>query len=245
MNPTYPPIGTLKSCFTEKFGVPRQSLMVSEAMGLLKLNPDPAYRVALNHLERFSHVWIVYVFNQHLTKGWTPTIRPPRVGAPNRVGVFASRSPHRPNPIGISVVKLDRIDLDAPGGIELHLSGVDMMDGTPVLDIKPYLPFADSVPGASSGWAEGDIPRFPVSFSLQAIAAMERPACRDRHPRLQQLVAQMLEWDPRPTSQRKAMPIDHPDTQGKAFAFRVLGIDVKWEVRDCAIQVVDLIPVEP
>src|SRR5690242_18464905 len=105
------PIGTMKTCFTEKFGVPRQSLMVSEARGILKLNPEPAYRSGLNHLEQFSHVWIVFLFHQHETRGWRSTIRPPRIDAPRRVGVFASRSPHRPNPIGLSAVQLDRIDL--------------------------------------------------------------------------------------------------------------------------------------
>ena len=152
MNDHFPPIGVIRTNFTEKFGVPRQSMMISEALGVLKLHPDPSFRAALNHLDRFTHIWVVFIFHQSVEKGWRPTIRPPRVDAPRKVGVFASRSPHRPNPIGLSAVKLERIDLDAPGGIEIHLSGVDLLDGTPVLDIKPYLPSTDAEAGASMGW---------------------------------------------------------------------------------------------
>jgi tRNA-Thr(GGU) m(6)t(6)A37 methyltransferase TsaA len=236
----YPPIGFIKTPFTEKFGVPRQSLMISEARGILKLNPDPMYRVALNHLEQFSHVWIVFVFHTHMEKGWRPTIRPPRLDAPRRVGVFSSRSPHRPNPIGLSAVKLDKIDLDAPGGIELHLSGVDFLDGTPVLDIKPYLPFADSIPDANSGWAGSEIPRYTVEFSTESLAVIEKYS-RERRPGFKELVEQILEWDPRPTSQRRAMPIESDKTQGMEFAVRILDFDIKWQIRERGIFVQRLV----
>jgi tRNA-Thr(GGU) m(6)t(6)A37 methyltransferase TsaA len=242
---TFTPIGVIRTCFTEKFGLPRQSLMVDEARGVLKLQPDPGYRVALNHLERFSHLWVVFVFHRALAKGWRPTIRPPRVDAPRRVGVFASRSPHRPNPVGMSVVRLERIDLDAPGGIELHLSGIDLMDGTPVLDIKPYLPYVDRVEGATEGWAEGDIPRYSVEFTpeaLEALAAARVAARAAAHPRLRELVTQMLEWDPRPTSQRRAMPIGDPANEGRRFGFRVLDFDVRWEIRGGGIRVLEMVP---
>jgi len=236
----YPPIGVLRTCFTEKFGAPRQSLMVSEARGVLKLKPDPGYRSALNHLESFSHVWIVFVFDKHAEKGWRSTIRPPRIEGPRRVGVFASRSPHRPNPIGLSAVKLERIDLDAAGGIEIHLSGVDILDGTPVLDIKPYLPYADSIPDASAGWAEGEIKRCRVDYSERAQEVM-RTSGTERHPHLRLLITQMLEWDPRPRSQRSAIPLGDPSSQGKRFGFRILEFDVQWEIRDGGIHVLDLL----
>lgn len=236
----YPPIGVMRTCFTEKFGAPRQSMMISEAQGVLKLRPEPAFREALNHLQSFSHLWVVFVFNQHTDKPWRATIEPPRIEAPRRVGVFASRSPHRPNPIGLSAVKLERIDLDAPGGIEIHLSGVDILDGTPVLDIKPYLPYADSIPEASAGWAEGEIRRYPVLFSAEALAAIERSGSV-RHPRLKDLITQMLEWDPRPRSQRRGLPIEDPVMEGRRFGFRVFDFDVQWEIRDQGIRVVDLI----
>ena len=235
----YPPIGVMRTCFTEKFGAPRQSLMVSEARGVLKLRPDPAFRQALNHLGSFSHLWVVFVFDKHLQKGWRATIRPPRVEGPRRVGVFASRSPHRPNPIGLSAVKLEGIDLDAPGGIEIHLSGVDILDGTPVLDIKPYLPFADSIPDATAGWAEGPIERYPVEYSTAALRVIQESGVR-RHPHLRTLITQMLEWDPRPRSQRSAIPIREPLSEGKRFGFNIFDFDVQWEIRAGGIYVLDL-----
>jgi tRNA-Thr(GGU) m(6)t(6)A37 methyltransferase TsaA len=238
----YPPIGFIKTCFYEKFGVPRQSMMISEARGVLKLNADPSYRVALNHLEEFSHVWILFVFHTHMEKGWRPTIRPPRLDAPRRVGVFASRSPHRPNPIGMSVVKLDRIDLDAPGGIELHLSGVDFLDGTPVLDIKPYLPYADSFPEATPGWAKTEIPKYTVEFSPESLKVIDEYS--KRSPGFKNLVSGILEWDPRPTSQRRAMPIEAAENQGKVFAVRIVDFDVHWEIREQSIYVLKLIALE-
>lgn len=236
----FDPIGILKSAFTEKFGIPRQSMMVTAAKGILKLNPNPEFEIALKHLEKFSHVWIIYVFHQHMEKGWRPTIRPPRIDAPRKVGVFASRSPHRPNPIGMSAVILERIDFEAKGGIEIHLSGVDIMDGTPVLDIKPYLPFADSLPQANGGWAQAEITQYKVDFSPECehqIAALKD------YPDFKNLVTQLLEWDPRPTSQRRAMPIQEPENEGMIFAFRILNQDVKWQIREKNIFVIELVSV--
>ena len=234
MKDSFPPIGTLKTCFAEKFGVPRQSMMTTEARGVLKLNPDPSYRAALNHLDQFSHVWVVFVFHQN-GGTWRPTIDPPRLDAPKSMGVFASRSPHRPNPIGLSAVKLDRIDFDAEGGIEIHLSGVDILDGTPVLDIKPYLPYADSIPEANTGWIEGEIDRYKVEFSAESL----RTIAGD--PKLKKLIEQMLEWDPRPTSQRRSAPMAAPESEGKRFAFRILNFDVQWVIRNASVYVVTIL----
>ncbi len=232
------PIGILNTVFREKFGVPRQSLMMSEARGILKLNDDSAFAAALNHLEKFSHVWLVFLFHKNGNEPWRPTIEPPRLDAPPGIGVFASRSPHRPNPIGLSAVKLERIDFEAKGGIEIHLSGVDLLDGTPVLDLKPYLPFADRIEGASSGWAEGEIARHPVEFSPESLAVVE--GARERHPRLKALLEQMLEWDPRPTSQRRAYPPGEAASEGKPFAFRVLEFDVHWRIRSGVFHVTEI-----
>lgn len=242
MKDIYPPIGFIKSCFTEKFGAPRQSMMITEARAVLKLNPDPAYELALKHLENFSHVWIIFVFHQHLHKPWHPVIRPPRLDAPRKVGVFASRSPHRPNPIGISAVKLDRMDRDAPGGIEIHLSGVDILNDTPVLDIKPYLPYADSIPEASEGWARGEIARYPVIFSPKSLAILAELS-PEKFPRLKELIEQMLAWDPRPTSQRRAMPIEDDKSAGLQFGFRISDFDVQWQIRGEGIYVLDVLRV--
>lgn len=233
MSQTFAPIGFIKSEFREKFGVPRQSGMVPDARAILKLNPDPLFRTALQHLETFSHIWVIFEFHLHLRKEWTPTIRPPRLDGPNRVGVFASRSPDRPNPIGMSALRLESIDLEAPGGIELHLSGVDLLDGTPVYDIKPYLPYADSIADATSGWADSEIRKYKVSFDAGASHPLTD---RDR-----KVLTQILEWDPRPTSQREAMPIEDPAQEGKTFAFRFGDFDVHWKISQGSIQVTQVL----
>lgn len=238
-NYSFAPIGYIQSCFTEKFGVAKQSMMISQARGVLKFNPDPTYRNSLNHLHEFSHLWIIFVFHKNIAKGWKPLINPPRLDAPKQVGVFASRSPHRPNPIGMSVVKIEAIDLFAPGGIELHLSGLDILDGAPVLDIKPYLAFADSFSDATQGWASQSIQKYRVEFSPESARAIQESGSR-YHPNLQALLQQMLELDPRPTSQRKRSAIESAESEGLVFAFRIFAFDVKWKIHNKGIFVVEL-----
>jgi tRNA (adenine37-N6)-methyltransferase len=201
--------------------------MVPEGVGVLKLNPDPALRAATQRLETFSHLWVVFLFHKN-GGSWHPIVDHPRVGEGSGVGAFATRSPHRPNPIGLSVVKLDRIDRDAPGGVEIHISGVDILDQSPLLDIKPYLPYADSHPQADAGWASNQIARYAVSFSAQARRFFDDTPTAHRHPRLESLIVQMLEWDPRPTSQRRSHPMEDPASESQTYAFRILGLDVHW-----------------
>lgn len=232
------PIGTIRSDFVEKFGVPRQSLMVPEARAVLKLNHDPQFRAALNHLDEFSHIWILFIFHQNADGVWTPTTRPPRLDGPNRVGVFASRAPRRPNPIGMSAVKLERIDYDAKDGIELHLSGVDLLDGTPVVDIKPYIPYADLIQDAHGGWAQSEIPQYSVHFSAESLKTIEEHS--KENPRLKMLLTQVLEYDPRPTPQRAKMPIEDKINEGREFWFRILQFDVQWKIQNQSIYVIQL-----
>lgn len=235
----YPPIGTISTVFKEKFGVPRQSGMVSEARAVLKLNNIPEYKRALSHLEDFSHVWIIFIFHKHTEKKWKPTIKPPRVDAPSEIGVFASRSPHRPNPIGMSAVKLEHIDWNAKGGVEIHLSGVDFLNETPVLDIKPYLPYTDRILDAHGGWAEGEIPKYSVSFSKESRLIIDSYS-RDNHPGFEKLIFEILQWDPRPTSQKSTHPIEDKASDGLLFAFRCVDFDVKWKILNHGIYVLDL-----
>jgi tRNA-Thr(GGU) m(6)t(6)A37 methyltransferase TsaA len=237
----YPPIGFISTCFKEKFGVPRQSGMVPEARAILKLNNIPDYKRALGHLEDFSHLWIIFVFHKHTEQKWKPTIRPPRVDAPRDIGVFASRSPHRPNPIGMSAVKLESIDWEARGGIEIHLSGVDFLDQTPVLDIKPYLPYTDRIMEAHGGWAEGEILKYPVIFSPESQQVIDK-VTEARHPAFGKLLFEMLQWDPRPTSQKRTHPIEDPKNEGLRFAFRCLEFDVLWKIENLGIYVLELVP---
>jgi tRNA-Thr(GGU) m(6)t(6)A37 methyltransferase TsaA len=213
------PIGTIRSCFQERFGIPRQPRLAPDARAVLAV--DPPFRAALRGLEGFSHVWIIFVFHK---SGRALSVRPPRLGGRRSVGTFATRSPHRPNPIGISAVRLESVD---PRAGTLALSGVDLLDGTPVLDVKPYLPYADSIPRAALGWAAEKQRRLRVRFSARA-----RSNCRrSGHPRLASLIRQMLRLDPRPAFQRRT---------SADYAARVLDVDVRWTVAGNRCTVTDV-----
>jgi tRNA-Thr(GGU) m(6)t(6)A37 methyltransferase TsaA len=238
------PIGRIRSGFTAKFGVPRQSLLVEEAVGVLKLDPDPRYAEATRDLESFTHVWVVFLFDRNEEGDWRPTIQLPRLEVDHKVGVFASRSPHRPNRIGISAARLGTIDRKAPGGVEIILHGIDILDGTAVLDLKPYVPYADSIPTAGGSWTEPPIRRYPVTLDPGHASLINDSGGRNHHRFRGDPVAfvvRMLELDPRPTPQRETMPIDDPSNEGRRFAFRVLDLDIQWEIRSGGIRVVDVL----
>jgi tRNA (adenine37-N6)-methyltransferase len=222
----FEPIGILESCFKEKFGIPRQSGLVNSATAVLKLRDEDFLRTAVRGFEGFSHVWVIWVFHRHDARAWKPSIRPPRLGGARKVGVLASRSPHRPNPIGMSAVRLIRVDADAPGGAELHLEGVDVLDGTPVLDVKPYLPYADSIPTASAGWAEDPIARAEVVFAADAEAVIAVAT----EPRLRELIEETLSLDPRPAFQKRRLPAGSAEAEGTRYGFRLFDYDVKWRI---------------
>ena len=145
-------IARIQTDFPAKFGIPRQSGMVEELKGKIVFDPEYRNPEAVRGLEGFSHIWLIWEFSEAKRDEWSPTVRPPRLGGNVRKGVFATRSPFRPNPIGLSAVKLCKVEIDAIMGPVLHVSGADLMDGTPIYDIKPYIPFADSYPYASSGF---------------------------------------------------------------------------------------------
>ena len=224
-------IGTIQTPFKDKFGIPRQPGLVSQAKGIIKIENDPDLKTALRSLEEFTHLWIVFVFHEHGGRNWKPSIRPPRLGGNRKVGVLASRSPHRPNPIGLSAVILEKVDFDAEGGPEIHVAGVDLLDGTPVLDIKPYIPYADSIPEANAGWASEPIPRHPVKFTDEAETEI-----RKRDPQgdknLRALIVEVLELDPRPAYQKRQLPVSDSKTWGGRYGFDLLGADVKYEIHD-------------
>jgi tRNA (adenine37-N6)-methyltransferase len=225
-------IGTIQSCFKEKFGIPRQAGLVPEARAVIRLKDDRRFREALDGLESFSHVWILFAFHQAMAEGWRSKVRPPRLGGSKKVGVFASRSPHRPNPIGMSVVRIVRIDASAADGPEIEVAGGDFLDGTPVIDLKPYVPYADSPRGASSGWAEKPARKLAIRFDRAAsrrVAELER-----RHPGLRGLIRQMLAQDPRPAFQAKG---------SGEYAARILDFDLRWRVSGTTAVVSELAPV--
>lgn len=228
---TMRPIGLLRSPFKEKFGIPRQPGLVPAARSRLELLPPFDREEALRGLEGFSHVWLVFVFHQNPREPWRPTVRPPRLGGNQRLGVFASRSGFRPNPIGLSVARLEGIERHA-GRLGLDLRGTDLLDGTPVLDIKPYLPYADCPPDALGGYAaETPPPRLEVVFSDAATIAIEQ---RERFvPQLRALITQLLESDPRPAYYDEKRP-------GRTLGIRLFDFDLRWRVEDDRAVVLEL-----
>ncbi len=161
---TFEAIGHVRTPFADKFGIPRQPGLASLAKGVVKLLPDPDLRTALKKSGRVQSFVDRFCFSRTWWKKLEAEHSSSPFGGNRKVGVLASRSPHRPNPIGISVVTIEKIDLEAVGGPEIHVGGVDLLDGTPILDIKPYIPYADSVPSANAGWASAEIPRYDVGI---------------------------------------------------------------------------------
>jgi tRNA-Thr(GGU) m(6)t(6)A37 methyltransferase TsaA len=145
-------IATIKNGFSTKFGIPRQSGLCSNVKSKIIFEPQYAVPEAFRDLDGFSHIWLIWQFSQAVREDWSPTVRPPRLGGNKRTGVFATRSPFRPNALGLSCVKLDKIEIDPKLGPVLHISGADLMDGTPIYDIKPYIPYADCKPYATNGF---------------------------------------------------------------------------------------------
>jgi tRNA-Thr(GGU) m(6)t(6)A37 methyltransferase TsaA len=185
------PIGVLRSCFTQKFGIPRQPGLVPSATATLLLDRRVVTRDALRGMEAWSHAWVVFIFHEaHDVK---QTVRPPRLGGRTRVGVLATRSPHRPNHLGLSAVELGAIDLDA---LTVELRGGDFLDGTPVVDLKPYVPYADSLPHARQAWADPIGSRCPVRF-LPEVEQVCRARERDGMPGLVDTIVETLANDPR------------------------------------------------
>ena len=228
---TFNPIGYVESPFKDKFGVPRQPGLASEAKGIIKFSSDPDIKTALKQISEFSHIWIVFVFHDHGGNKWKPSIRPPRLGGNVKVGVLSSRSPHRPNPIGISAVELTKVDLEATGGPELFVNGLDLIDGTPVLDVKPYIPYADSIPDANAGWASEEIKRYPVVFTNEADTFLKTLA-EDDQKKLKDLTIQVLELDPRPSFKKRQFPAEDPKTWGQNYGLAVLEYEVKYTITE-------------
>lgn len=211
-------IGYISSCFPEKFGTPRQSGLAPSALARLKLVEPYNREEMVRGLDSFSHIWVQFLFHQALADGWKTTVRPPRLGGVERKGVWATRSPHRPNFIGLSAVELKKIEFDH--GVELILGGVDLLDGTPVIDIKPYLPSCDRLDFASQGWAHDDFANLAIHFSAESLEFCRTYEERTGIP-LQQLISEVLAEDPRPPSQR-----------GKkdSFGMRLGSVNVRWQV---------------
>ncbi|MBD5133774.1 MAG: tRNA (N6-threonylcarbamoyladenosine(37)-N6)-methyltransferase TrmO [Clostridiales bacterium] len=218
-------IAHIRSDFPTKFGVPRQAGLVEELRSAIVF--EPRYRVpeALRGIEGFSHLWLIWEFSKNRREGWSPTVRPPRLGGNQRVGVFATRSPFRPNPIGLSCVKLEGVELSGPDGPVLVVSGADLVDGTPIFDIKPYLPYADCRPEAVGGFA-GAAPEGALAVDIPP-ELMERVP-ESRRAALRAVLAQ----DPRPHYQ---------DDPRRVYGFGFAGLEVRFTVADEVLTVVDIV----
>lgn len=233
MDYSFSPIGVVHSCFTDKFGVPRQPQLVPAATGTIELLAPYNREEAVRELEGFSHIWVVFVFHAAKREAWKPTVRPPRLGGNRRVGVFASRSPERPNPIGLSLLTLDGVQTDE-GRVILRVSNLDLIDGTPVLDIKPYIPYADNVPDARAGFApQAPDKRLPVNFSETARQQLQ--ALSADYPGLAVLIEQVLQQDPRPAYQDRV-----PDSE-RVFGMQLYDLEIKWQVKNGVVRVIEVV----
>ena len=216
-------IARIHSDFPTKFGIPRQSALVPELKSRIVFEPEYRDENALRGIEQFTHLWLIWNFSE--SKGWSPTVRPPRLGGNTRLGVFATRSPFRPNPIGLSVVRLEGVERDPKLGPVLVVSGADLLDGTPILDVKPYIPYADSHPEASGGFTAQTVSHhldvdFPDQL-LQRVPDNKRAA-----------LIGVLAQDPRPSYQ------DDPE---RVYGFPFAGMEVRFRVEGNQLIVVDIL----
>ena len=209
-------IARIRSDFSTKFGIPRQSGLVEELEAAVVFEPEYRNPDALRGLEGFSHLWLIWEFSQAKRESWSPTVRPPRLGGNRRLGVFATRSPFRPNPIGLSCVRLLGVDLHTPEGPVIRVAGADLMDGTPIYDIKPYLPYADCRPQAVGGFAS-----VPKAASLKVDCPAELLVRVPEHKRAALLG--VLAQDPRPQYQDDPERVYGMSFGGLEVRFRVAG----------------------
>lgn len=220
MNYTIKPIGFIATPYQEKFGVPRQPGLVTAAEGWLELLDEFSSREMLRGLEEFSHLWLVFIFHEALDQGWQPTVRPPRLGGNIRQGVFASRSPFRPNPLGLSRAELLGVET-RNGRLGIRLGGVDLVNGTPIVDIKPYLAYVDAIPEATGGrFQNKPLPLLEVDFTADAEAQVVWQL--RHHPQLKTLISQILAQDPRPAYQKH--------DEGRVYGVRLFDLNVRWQV---------------
>lgn len=218
-------IARIQTDFPDKFGIPRQSGLVQELQGKIVFEPEFRSPEAVRGLEAFSHIWLLWQFSKSNKAQWSPTVRPPRLGGDKRVGVFATRSPFRPNDIGLSSVRLERVELDGHDGPVLYVSGADLADGTPIYDIKPYLPYVDCHPDATEGFtSQTKLHQLQVEFPAELLA---------RYPQEKQAaILHVLEQDPRPAY------IDDPE---RIYGLSFAGYDVKFKVSGSILTVCDVV----
>lgn len=219
-------IAHIETDFSTKFGVPRQSGVIPELTARIVFEPEYRVPEAFRGLEDFTHIWLLWCFSQAVRQDWSPTVRPPRLGGNTRMGVFATRSPFRPNPVGLSSVRLLRVELDTPLGPVLHVSGADLMNGTPIYDIKPYLPYTDSHPEATGGFTD-HIEEEKVTLQVEIPETLLALIPEEK----QKALIKILEADPRPHYQQDAARI---------YGFSFSNREIKFSVSGKTLQVISI-----
>lgn len=222
-------IARLRCNFTTKFGLPRQSGLVEELSATVVFEPEYRNPDALRGIEGYSHLWLIWGFSRNQREGWSPVVRPPRLGGNTRMGVFATRSPFRPNPIGLSCVRLTAVEKDDKLGTVLRVAGADMMDGTPIYDIKPYLPYADSRPDAVGGFADER-----AAYALEVTVTPQQLSVLP--PDSRAALEGVLSGDPRPSYQHDP---------NRVYGFEYAGCDVRFTVDGGRLTVVEIVPLTP
>jgi tRNA-Thr(GGU) m(6)t(6)A37 methyltransferase TsaA len=218
-------IARIHTDFPTKFGIPRQSGIIESLQGRIVFEPEYRNAEAVRGLEEFSHIWLIWEFSEAVREDWSPTVRPPRLGGNVRKGVFATRSPFRPNPIGLSSVKLEKIEIDPKLGPVLHVLGADLMDGTPIYDIKPYIAYTDSHPEAISGFASK-----PAEYLLEV--DFSDTLLQKVKPELRESLIEVLAHDPRP---------QYHDDSKRVYGMEFGGMEVKFKVDGMLLSVVDIV----
>ena len=219
------PIAYMKSDFPTKFGIPRQSGLVESLRSTIVFEPEYRNPDALRGLEDFSHIWLIWQFSEAVRTDWTPTVRPPRLGGNTRMGVFATRSPFRPNSLGLSCVKIIGIEQTSENGTVIHVAGADLMDGTPIFDIKPYIPYGDCHPEALGGFTStaGDF-LLQVDFPQELLDLLPKDK--------QEAALELLSHDPRPSYQAQSDRV-----YGLSFA----GFDIRFSVENDVLCVKEVV----
>ncbi|MGI5824417.1 MAG: tRNA (N6-threonylcarbamoyladenosine(37)-N6)-methyltransferase TrmO [Bacillota bacterium] len=220
-------IARIHTDFPTKFGIPRQSGIIEELQGTVVFEPEYRNADALRGLEKYSHIWLIWQFSENLNRGWKPTVRPPKLGGNARKGVFATRSPFRPNPIGLSSVRLKGIEYNSKSGPVLHISGADLMDNTPIYDIKPYLPLIDCHPEAAGGFTES-IDYTPLQVNIPEKISSRLPQ------ECSQALIKILEQDPRPAYQ------EDPD---RIYGLPFRQYDIRFKVANGILTVCEIIKI--
>ena len=216
-------IARVHSEFPGKFGIPRQSGLVPELRARVVFEPEFRNADALRGIEGFSHLWLIWQFSEAVRDTWSPTVRPPRLGGNARMGVFATRSPFRPNPIGLSCVKLEGLGQEEGLGTVLYISGADLLDGTPIYDIKPYIPYADAHPDARGGFAAAPAETIPVDCPEELLSLLP--------PQQAKALLGVLSQDPRPGYQ---------DDPGRIYGMDFADWDVRFRVSDGVLTVLQI-----